>query len=177
MQFEIRNDLFDVPTPTLTVCFIRGGTKINVVPDYCKIEVDRRLFPRETAAKAYQEIQETLHKLTLVDPDLEVHSRVLYEWPPMEISPDESVVKSVQRAATKVTHRTPQPKGKAAGTDASFLVNIAKIPTVLFGPGDPRQSHTPDEHVNVNQVFKAAQVLTLAAYDLLTQKRENEFTE
>jgi acetylornithine deacetylase/succinyl-diaminopimelate desuccinylase family protein len=174
VQFEVKNDIFDVPLPTLTVCFIQGGTKVNVVPDYCKIEVDRRLFPGEAPTKAYEEIEEILDKLKHEDPELEIQSKVLYEWPPMEISPEEPIVQALQKAVTTITHQDPQVAGKAAGTDASFLVNTAKIPTVLFGPGDPRQSHTPDEHVNVDQVFNAAQVFTLVAYDILNQQAKRK---
>ena len=31
--------------PTLSIGTIQGGTKINIVPDRCEIEVDRRIFP------------------------------------------------------------------------------------------------------------------------------------
>ena len=38
--------------PTLSVGRIEGGQSVNVVPDWCEIEVDRRLIPGEDAAVA-----------------------------------------------------------------------------------------------------------------------------
>ena len=53
--------------------------------------------------------------------------------------------------------------GKAAGTDASWLVRDAKIPTALFGPGDPRHSHTPNESVDLEKVTLAGKVFAALA--------------
>ncbi|NUN97698.1 MAG: M20/M25/M40 family metallo-hydrolase, partial [Candidatus Omnitrophica bacterium] len=34
--------------PAMTVGVIQGGTQVNIVPDFCRIEVDRRVLPGET---------------------------------------------------------------------------------------------------------------------------------
>jgi acetylornithine deacetylase len=44
-----------------------------------------------------------------------------------------------------------------------LLVNAGRMPTVLFGPGDVRVAHMPDEHVAVSDLETAARVLTLSA--------------
>jgi acetylornithine deacetylase/succinyl-diaminopimelate desuccinylase-like protein len=45
VRLDGRNELFDVPQPVLSVTTIKGGTKVNVIPDLCSIEFDRRLLP------------------------------------------------------------------------------------------------------------------------------------
>ena len=40
--------------PTLSVGRIEGGQSVNVVPDWCEIEVDRRLIPGEDAGHAWK---------------------------------------------------------------------------------------------------------------------------
>ena len=67
----------------------------------------------------------------------------------MEVNPDALVVQSLVKVVEARTGFKPKLFGKAAGTDAAWLVRDAKIPTVLYGPGDPRLSHTPDEHVDL----------------------------
>ena len=46
--------------PTFNIGFIEGGYRPNVVPDFCKIGIDRRLVPGESYNSAIAEIQEIL---------------------------------------------------------------------------------------------------------------------
>jgi acetylornithine deacetylase len=44
-----------------------------------------------------------------------------------------------------------------------LLVNVGRIPTVLFGPGDVRVAHMPDEHVLIDDLRAAAETLVVTA--------------
>lgn len=167
IRLEGWNELFDVPPPVLSVTTIQGGTKINVIPDLCKIEVDRRLLPGESPEAALSQIKAAIEGVKMRDPQIETEVKVLDEWPPMQVSPEEPIVKSLVGVVEKLTGERPKLFGKAAGTDASWLVRDAGIPTVLFGPGDPRLSHTPDENVSLDKVAEAAKVFTVLAADVL----------
>jgi succinyl-diaminopimelate desuccinylase len=46
-------------------------------------------------------------------------------------------------------------RGVSYYTDASVLQPATKVPTVIFGPGDERLAHQPDEQVEVGQVVQA----------------------
>ena len=48
--------------------------------------------------------------------------------------------------------------GMRAHLDSDFLINIAKIPCVAFGPGDMPRAHTADEWIDVEQIATAAKV-------------------
>ena len=167
IKLEGWNQLFDVPQPVLSVTTISGGTKINVIPDLCRIEIDRRLLPGETPEYALKQIIEAVAKAKAVDSAIDASVKVLEEWPPMEVAPEEPIVQALARVVEARTGAKPKLFGKAAGTDASWLVRDAKIPTVLYGPGDPRFSHTPDEHVELEKVTEAARVFAVLAGDIL----------
>jgi succinyl-diaminopimelate desuccinylase len=49
-----------VMEPRLNINVIRGGLKVNIVPDECTISVDRRLIPEEDAEQAERELIQTL---------------------------------------------------------------------------------------------------------------------
>lgn len=170
IKLEGWNELFDVPPPVLSVTKIQGGIKINVIPDLCKIEVDRRLLPGELPESALHEIEVAMDEARKRDPQLDVVIAVIDEWPPMQISPEEPIVESLVNTVEAVLGERPRLFGKAAGTDASWLVRDAKIPTVLFGPGDPRLSHSPDENVELGKVIDAAKVFAVLAAEVLGVK-------
>jgi succinyl-diaminopimelate desuccinylase len=167
IKLEGSNSLFDVPQPVLSVTTISGGTKINVIPDECRIELDRRMLPSETPELALRQIEDAVAKAIAKDPTIEASIKVQELWPPMEVAPDSIIVQSLARVIEARTGKNPRLFGKAAGTDASWLVRDAKIPTVLYGPGDPRFSHTADEHVDLAKVEEAARVFAHLAGDIL----------
>jgi acetylornithine deacetylase len=47
------------------------------------------------------------------------------------------------------------------GADMGLLVNHGRIPTVLFGPGNIRKAHQPDEHVAIRELMAAARTLAV----------------
>ncbi len=55
----------------LNVNVVRGGTKVNIVPDDCLISVDRRLIPEENVADAKKELLEVLSSVPEVHWELE----------------------------------------------------------------------------------------------------------
>jgi acetylornithine deacetylase len=52
-------------------------------------------------------------------------------------------------------------EGVPYGADMRLLVNEGGIPTILFGPGDVRQSHRPDEFVPLDDLLLATRALAL----------------
>ena len=69
-------------------------------------------------------------------------------------------------AAADVTGSAPLMEGVTYGADMRLLVNEGRIPTVLFGPGDVRVAHMPDESVSLGELRVAAETLVLAAVRL-----------
>ena len=51
--------------------------------------------------------------------------------------------------------------GASFGSDMGLLVREGRTPTVLFGPGDIRRAHVPDEAVSVKALTQTAEVLAL----------------
>jgi acetylornithine deacetylase len=48
------------------------------------------------------------------------------------------------------------------GADMRLLANEGQTPTVLFGPGDVRRAHRPDERVPIAHLRAVTETLVLA---------------
>lgn len=143
--------------PTLSVGQIKGGLQVNVVPDRCTIDVDRRLLPGETWVGVRRELEVLLGSLRASDPDLQVEIEEPYQSvASMVTPPDASIVRIAQEAVRRIHGQRPV-RGVAFGTDAAEL-SARGIPCVVLGPGDIAQAHTSDEYVEIQQVVKAAAI-------------------
>ena len=69
--------------PTLSVGRIEGGQSVNVVPDWCEIEIDRRVIPGEVPLDCLKRVEELLRRspgrgrLDRIPPPLGQHARPL----------------------------------------------------------------------------------------------------
>jgi acetylornithine deacetylase len=57
--------------------------------------------------------------------------------------------------------RAPSIEGVPYSSDMHYLVYDAETPTLLFGPGDVRRSHSPDECVPISDLVTVARTLCL----------------
>ncbi len=144
--------------PTINIGKILGGSKINMVPDRCEIEVDRRLLPNETKKEALKEIQTTIDSIQTKDPLFKYLIEEIDYAEPSEIHPDEEIAQIGLEVAEGVLGEKPRVRGFSGFTDGRFYVNQFKIPTLIFGPGETDQSHTTDESIEGDALIKAAQI-------------------
>ena len=54
-------------------------------------------------------------------------------------------------------------EGMTYGSDMRLLVHVGKTPAILFGPGDVRQAHRPDESVSLSDLRTTVRTLALTA--------------
>ncbi|MDR7402522.1 MAG: M20 family metallopeptidase [Armatimonadota bacterium] len=154
-----------VPPPSLSIGTIRGGVAVNIVPDWCEATLDRRTLPGESVAAALAEIERVVADLRAADPSLQVDVEVLQSGAPIETPVDSPLVRTAREAARRL-HLPDEPVGYPQASDGRFFAERG-IPTILFGPGDPDVSHTPDEFVDLNSMITAAQFLALLGQMLL----------
>jgi acetylornithine deacetylase/succinyl-diaminopimelate desuccinylase family protein len=157
---------------SLNIGTFYGGVQTSIIPDTCKITIDRRVVPGETTVNAIQEMEDILSGVRANFPGLAVEMSIPYCLPPVEISSDSPVVQSLCSAAAAFDRlgqgRRPDLAGMRATTDAATLAGKGGIPTVVFGPGRIAQAHKPDEFVAVDELVNAAYIYTYNAVQLLT---------
>ncbi len=140
---------------TLSVGTIHGGVGVNLVPDECVIEIDRRVPPGEKGEDAYSHVQAYLKKHLPADIQVE-HD------PPMNVLPSlsdkhngplaERLLKTV-RLTTGCGKRV----GAQFGTHAAVYAEW-DIPSVVCGPGSIEQAHQAVEWIEVESLCQGAEV-------------------
>jgi succinyl-diaminopimelate desuccinylase len=158
--------------PTLNVGTIQGGTKVNIVPEDCAIEVDRRMLPGEKKDEVLGEIREMLDSLQSQDPLFQYRMEEMDFAEPSEVNSEEEIVRTGVEAIENVTGKKPILKGSSGFTDARFYINRCHIPTLIFGPGGTDQSHTTDESVEVDALVRAAHIYAMILVEYLSKKDE-----
>jgi acetylornithine deacetylase len=143
-------------SPTLSVGRIEGGQSVNVVPDRCEIEIDRRVIPGETPADCVTLVEIFLKERLGSLNGLEF----LPPWVRMPaLSPESSNsdrwLAPIREAIVRTTGSEPAVTGVPYGTDAGPL-GATGLPCLVFGPGDIAQAHTKAEWVELEQVRQAA---------------------
>ncbi len=161
LQASARDPLLGAPT--LSVGRIEGGLSVNTVPDWCQIEVDRRLIPGETPEDAIRRMMQSLRERVNADVPFECSAPWLH-CPALPSQRGTGIANALERSLLAVLGRC-EYDAVPFGTDASTLA-AAGIPSVIFGPGDIAQAHTCDEWIELDQVRAAAEVL----YHLATQE-------
>jgi acetylornithine deacetylase/succinyl-diaminopimelate desuccinylase family protein len=139
-------------SPSLSVGVIEGGQAVNIVPDRCWIEIDRRTLPNETAQTVIEPVQALLKNIPdweMKEPHLSVSG--------MELSEHAPVIQALARAAKEVLGVVVV-EGAQYATDAG-IYNAVGIPTVVFGPGDIAQAHTDSEYISLEQLNNGAAII------------------
>jgi acetylornithine deacetylase/succinyl-diaminopimelate desuccinylase-like protein len=147
----------------LTPAVISGGVAPNVVPDRCRLLVDRRLAPGEDPDMALAEIDHLLDELR------ERGDRITREPPQIlldavETPADHPVVRLAEQSVEAVLGLPVSAGGVPYGTDASNLSGVGGISCVVLGPGSINQAHTDDEWVPLDEVRQGAAIYAEMAW-------------
>jgi succinyl-diaminopimelate desuccinylase len=138
---------------TLSIGRIYGGASVNIVPDECAIEVDRRVIPGEKHDQVKDDIQRYLTER--LDFDVEFEPPWI-ESPALTDADNQQLAESVLSCVARVDgdHSA---IGVPYGTHASRTC-AGGVPSIVFGPGSIDQAHTKDEFLEIDQLEKAAEV-------------------
>lgn len=135
---------------------ITGGVAVNIIPDLCEVELDRRVLPGESSAKVLEEIAGALKTIA------ERNGGISFEMLEPFVDPalDPTVNEKITAIFSKIlaaSGLSGVPEGAGYGTDASTY-SEAGIPAIVFGPGSVTQAHTEDEWLELDQLTRSVEV-------------------
>jgi acetylornithine deacetylase len=136
---------------------IGGGVGMSTYPEFCKLSIERRTLPGESADKALREIIDACETIRSREPHFDAEVSLTTAQLPSDVPLDSPIVELL-RVALDGEGVPVRIEGLSAWTDAALL-NEAGIPTVCFGPGDIALAHSAEEFVPVTEIATAAHVL------------------
>jgi acetylornithine deacetylase len=147
-----------VGPPSVHASLIEGGQELSSYPAACRLSLERRTIPGETAEDVRRECE------ALIAGAEGAALRMGLVREPFEVAPDEGIVGAVARAAEAVTGRPAERYGDTPWMDAA-LTQAAGIPTVVFGPSGAG-AHAVEEWVDLASVEACAVALAAVAREV-----------
>jgi len=130
---------------TISTGRIRGGTKINIVPDRCHAEIDIRILPgQESMAVAVADF--------FRDQKIPATVRAIKISAPLFTDCDNPIIKRLESLGSQLT-------GASWFCDAAIF-SAEGTPAVAIGPGSMAQAHTADEFIEVAELKRGAEFFT-----------------
>jgi acetylornithine deacetylase len=144
---------------SLHASLIRGGQELSSYPAECRLQLERRMLPEESAGEVEVELRSLVAGLSARDPDFRATVRGLGSRPAYEIARDAPIVQLVSSAIRKILgpSAAEQFVGMAAWTDTALLAD-AGIPGIVFGPTG-RGLHGKEEYVELDSVVQCSEIL------------------
>lgn len=159
-----------LPYP-ISVGRVSGGDWAASVMDWLELEVRVGVALGESVRAAEERFRSAILEGTRADPWLAAH--------PPEVTRSGAVYASARTpagtpladalgaAAQRVFGSEPRRGGAPYGCDMAAWIRVAGTPTVVYGPGDVRLAHAPNEWVSLAEAERVAQVVLRATRALL----------
>lgn len=120
---------------------VQGGSRINIVPDYCRAEIDIRYIPGDDTI-----LERVTAELRRVCADVEIESIISR---PMLTDLGHPLIKCLEACGAQCV-------GAPWFSDAAIFAH-AGIPAIACGPGSIAQAHTKDEFISVEDLERGAE--------------------
>ncbi len=151
----------------LCIGVVRAGEWASTVAETLVAEGRYGVAVGEDLTAARQMLEETVTRAAHADPWLREHPPRIEWWggqfAPASTPVDHPLVLTAGESFTDITGAAAVFEGMTYGADMRLLVNEGRTPTILFGPGDVRDAHRPNERVAIADLRIATQTLALTA--------------
>ncbi|MBV9749559.1 MAG: acetylornithine deacetylase [Acetobacteraceae bacterium] len=147
-EHGVWDDSYEVPSSTVHIGTIQGGTALNVVPDRCEMAFEMRLVPGEEPESLLGKLRRAARRVTAPARAGGRNARVEIEvgnaYPGLAM-PDGGPFVAFVRSAAPV--RSSGRERVDFGTEGGLFRQRLGLPTVVCGPGSIGRAHRADEYI------------------------------
>ena len=161
----LRHPLYDafankVP---VNVGVVRAGNWASTVPEILEAEVRVGLLPGEELEWFKRLVTDRILTTAAKDPWLREHPpTVTYfggQFIAAETPADSPICQAIRRAHHQVTGQDLRTEAATYGADMRHFIAFGGMPCVMYGAGDIRLAHAPDEHLPVDELLTATKTV------------------
>ncbi|AHY47804.1 DapE-ArgE: peptidase, ArgE/DapE family [Rubrobacter radiotolerans] len=138
---------------------VRAGNWASTVPESLVAEVRAGLLPGESVGEFKRLLEGRLRAVSEEDDWLaENPPELVYfggQFSPAEVRSDAPILSALAGAHRAATGRSPAVEGVPYGSDMRHFVRTGGMDCVMYGAGDVRLAHAPDEHVSIAELLAA----------------------
>jgi acetylornithine deacetylase len=164
---KITDPLYDkIPIPIpINIGKISSGDWPSSVPDEAIIEGRMGVAPEETMESAQKEMEKCLAQLSKNDTWFQENPLQVEwfgaRWHPGSIDEGHPLQKILSKSFIEIKKEAPIIEASPWGTDGGILSNVGNIPVVVFGPGTTKVAHDANEHIVLEDMFSAGEIIAL----------------
>ena len=141
---------------------IQGGTRPNMVPDYCEAIVDVRL----PIGVDHEEIEEMVRRIIRESGETGIEYEAQWKSEGNYTDEDAAIVQTVKKNAEALWGIDVIPAYQWASSDAREY-RAQGIPTIQYGPSNTEGIHSYNENVDIEDAVNAGRIYILSLCDLM----------
>lgn len=158
---EITHPLYEgirIKAP-INIGVVRGGSWASSVPEWLVAEGRAGLVPGEDVSTFKNELATEIGALADADPWLRDHPpQVTWlngQFTPAGVDVDSPLVETLRQSWQKTNSTPARIEGVTYGADMRHFIITGGVPCVMFGAGDVRLAHAPDESILIEDLLTA----------------------
>jgi acetylornithine deacetylase len=161
-------DVFPNKVP-VNIGVVRTGNWASTVPESLEAEVRVGFLPGEEMEGFKRVVRSRIQAVADRDPWLRDHPPAVTffggQFTSAETPVDAPICDTIRAAHRAVHGHDPAVEAATYGADMRHFIGIGGMPCVMYGAGDIRLAHGPDEYLEVDELLTASRVVALALAD------------
>lgn len=167
----LRHPLYDrfankVP---VNVGVVRAGNWASTVPEMLDAEIRVGFLPGEELEAFKRLVAERIMKVASADPWLRDHPPVITyfggQFIAAETPSNAPICDVLRKAHTGITGESLATEAATYGADMRHFIAFGGMPCVMYGAGDIKLAHAPDEYLEIDELLTAVKVVAVALAD------------
>lgn len=147
-----------LPSPSLNVGTIHGGTAGSTVAGKCYFETCIHYLPQSCYEKVYNEFTSVVNDIAKSDPWMREHMPKITMYQSggaFEEEVDAPLVQTMLEAYKEAVGEEVSILGSPAGCDSRIWKRITGAQVMQYGPGRQEQCHSVNEYVEIESFYRA----------------------
>ena len=150
---------YEVPYTTLHTGVVKGGTALNIVPNFCQFDFEIRHLYEEDPQHLLDQIKDFARdhletEMHLIDTDTGFDFETLATYPGLLTDPGIEFVTYIKGLLDNDAHSK-----VIFGSEGGLFQKRLGTPTLVCGPGNIDQAHKANEYISLDQLQKGGNFL------------------